>query len=243
MLPVQQKDDRASGAEGNGDRSVPGPGVAHAESGEVPNGIDAPVADLLPPGPLATLRLTPAPVRVECSGTRRVRAHALDAAGHAIAEPARFSWSLAGPVGTLEVESPGRAVLHASAVIGRGTIHVLAQSHEHEASAQVGVEIVDEIRPAHGDEGVPVPEFVNEPGAAWRSRVVDGVWRVNAAHRDYRTLADRPTLKLRYLAMLFAKEVVLRSSQDPRLEPPLEQLVEVAAFADRNLPDRKRRAE
>jgi len=60
-------------------------------------------------------------------------------------------------------------------------------------------------------------------------------WQVNTAHPEYRAIADRPVLKLRYLAMLFAKEVVLRSHQDPRLEEPLEQLVEVAAYADRNL--------
>ena len=42
--------------------------------------------------------------------------------------------------------------------------------------------------------------------------------------------------------MLFAKEVVLRSHQDPRFVEPLEQLVEVAAFADRNLANRGRRA-
>jgi hypothetical protein len=46
---------------------------------------------------------------------------------------------------------------------------------------------------------------------------------------------------LRYLAMLFAKEVVLRSTLDPRLERPLEQLVEIAAYADRNLAARGRR--
>ncbi|MDH3402194.1 MAG: hypothetical protein OES32_07060 [Acidobacteriota bacterium] len=47
--------------------------------------------------------------------------------------------------------------------------------------------------------------------------------------------------------MLFAKEVVLRSSQDARLEGPLEQMVEVAAYADSNLagrrPGRRRKGE
>jgi len=35
--------------------------------------------------------------------------------------------------------------------------------------------------------------------------------------------------------LLFAKEMVLRSGGDPRFEAPLEQLVEVAAYADRRL--------
>jgi hypothetical protein len=85
-----------------------------------------------------------------------------------------------------------------------------------------------------------IPE--DQPGAPWRSRMLDGRWQVNTGHRDYRGIADRPALKLRYLAMLFAKEVVARSHNDPRLERPLEQLVEIACFADRNLskPGRKK---
>jgi hypothetical protein len=35
--------------------------------------------------------------------------------------------------------------------------------------------------------------------------------------------------------------VVLRSWQDPRLETPLEQMVEVAAYADRKLAQRRTR--
>ena len=38
-----------------------------------------------------------------------------------------------------------------------------------------------------------------------------------------------------------AKEIVLRSHQDPRLEAPLEQLVEVGSYADRRLSRRGRR--
>jgi hypothetical protein len=40
--------------------------------------------------------------------------------------------------------------------------------------------------------------------------------------------------------MLFAKEVVLRNHQDLRLELPLEQIIEVASYADRNLALKKR---
>jgi hypothetical protein len=99
----------------------------------------------------------------------------------------------------------------------------------------VPVEVVEELPSPRSDEGIPEPELVNLPGAPWRSRIADGRWQVNAGHREYRAIAQQPALKLRYLAMLFAKEVVLRSSQDPRLEAPLEQLVEVAAYADRQL--------
>jgi hypothetical protein len=81
----------------------------------------------------------------------------------------------------------------------------------------------------------PVEPLAHLQRFAQGHRIADGRWQVNAGHREYRILADFPALKLRYLALLFAKEVVLRSSQDPRLELPLEQLVEVAAYADRQL--------
>ena len=82
---------------------------------------------------------------------------------------------------------------------------------------------------------------MDQPQASWRSRVQDGRWQVNAGHADYIASSSRPTLKLRYLAMLFAKEVVLRSTQDPRLAEPLEQMVEVAAYADRELTEKSPR--
>ena len=84
------------------------------------------------------------------------------------------------------------------------------------------------------------PELVHHPGATWRSRMVDERWQVNTGHRDFRAVAERPALKLRYLAALFSKEVVLRSHQDPRLAQPLEQLVEIASYADRQLAPRGR---
>jgi hypothetical protein len=89
-------------------------------------------------------------------------------------------------------------------------------------------------------EGIPEPELADFPGAPWRSRLLDGRWQVNSAHPEYRAIAHSPPLKVRYLALLFAKEVVLRSAHDTRLEGPLEQLVEIAAYADRNLAGRRR---
>jgi len=69
----------------------------------------------------------------------------------------------------------------------------------------------------------------------------DGRWQVNAGHHDFRVVADRPPLKPRNLALLFAKEIVLRSHQDPRLEEPLEQIAAIAAYADVRLWTRGRR--
>ncbi len=90
-------------------------------------------------------------------------------------------------------------------------------------------------------EGIPPPVLVDERQGTWRSRWVDERWEVNAGHRDYRAVETSPALKLRYLSLLFAKQVVLMSTGDPRLEGVLEQLVEVQALADRNLVRRGKR--
>jgi hypothetical protein len=236
MLPVRAEGEGGAGTAAAGEPAEPGPAE---EVDDVEAGTQPPV-ELLPAGPLAAVRLRPARLRAQCATARTVRATAVDAAGRPIEGPVDYAWRLEGPIGTLRPAegAPDRVILAAAEAPGAGLIEVMARAGGSVASAAAEVEVVEELPASRGDEGIPEPVLVDNPGAAWRSRMVDGRWEVNSGHREYRSLADRPALKLRYLAMLFAKEIVLRSSQDPRLERPLEQLVEVAAYADRNLSTR-----
>lgn len=261
MLPVEGGRDQGAGPSGTakadggpgGEVGTPegGPGdvtpagATEASAPETPAPVFLPeTAYLLPPGPLAAVRISPALVRVLCGGERRVRAIAVDDTERALEEPVEFAWSVDGPVGYIGRpegdESGAQMVLHAAAEAAEGVLAVVARASGREAEAEVPVEVLDEMPAGRTDEGIPEPEFVHQPGAGWRSRMQEGRWQVNSGHREYRTIAEQPALKLRYLAMLFAKEVVLRSHQDPRLEKPLEQLVEVAAYADRNLSAKRR---
>jgi hypothetical protein len=240
MLPVQEAHDLPAG---------PGVGTAIGDAaGTAAAGVEVPsewtdadleaTASLLPPGQLESIRIIPAEVRLECGSTKRIRALALDHDGRTLEELVVFEWSLPVEVGTLTATAAGgraEARLDAAPAPAAGIIEVVARSGEREARATAPVEVVDDLARSRPDEGIPEPEFVSHAGAPWRSRMSDGRWQVNTAHRDYAAIAESPTLKLRYLAMLFAKEIVIRSHSDPRLDPPLEQLVEVAAFADRSL--------
>ncbi|MGH9322884.1 MAG: hypothetical protein ACRD3V_23740, partial [Vicinamibacteria bacterium] len=198
-------------------------------------------AELFPPGPLEVVAIRPNRIVIEVNGEKPVRARPLDASGRRIGEGIDLEWEIEGQVGALrqDSEDKSRMVLVAGEAPGRGSLSVRVSESAtgREASAAAPVEIVESLS-SSSDEGIPEPELVDAPGAAWRSRLHEARWQVNSGHADYKTSSDRPALKLRYLAMLFAKEVVLRSSQDPRLEDPLEQLVEVAAYADRRLTDR-----
>jgi hypothetical protein len=175
---------------------------------------------------------------VETGGERLVRASGRDSSGRRIEGGIDFVWEIWGSVGTVRHE-PGRIVLAAPDSPAEGNLSVLAKERAtgNEAVSTAAVSVVD-ILPSSANEGIPEPELVDAPAASWRSRLHQGRWQVNSGHPDYRSSSSRPATKLRYLALLFAKEVVLRSSQDPRLEDPLEQLVEVAAYADRRISER-----
>lgn len=195
-----------------------------------------------PPGPLESVAVSPDPVRLYLGATRRVRARAADGRGRPAAGPISYHWRLMGDAATFAevVDGEPEATLQAGHAAGTAALAVVARSLDgRQATATVEVVVRDEVGPGRSEEGIPEPELVDVPGTAWRSRILDGRWQVNGAHPEYRAIRDSPGLKLRYLALLFAKEVVLRSSQDPRLAAPLEQLVEIAAYADRNLAKRR----
>lgn len=200
-------------------------------------------AFLFPPGPLATVEIDPPRLRVPAGTRRRLAARALDESGRRVEGPVDFSWSVSPGLGSLErsVSNGDVAVLVAGPEPLAGWVRVRATCEGRFAEGRADVEVTDPPPPPGIGEGIPEPELVDAGGAPWRSRLLDGRWQVNSGHRDYRQLQGRPVLKLRYLALLFAKEVVLRSSRDPRFEEPLEQVVEVVAYADRNLGPRGRR--
>ena len=235
MLPTEKKTEGPGGEDaGPGKTALPESAAEDGALGE--SGADA--ADLFPPGPLATVSISPAKVVVETAGEKVVSAHPRDASGRKIEEGVDFTWEIWGPIGTVRSD-PGRVVLAASESPGEGILsaHARERTTGNEASAAAPVEVV-EILPSSANEGIPEPELVDAPSASWRSRLHQGHWQVNSGHPDYRASSGRPAMKLRYFALLFAKEVVLRSSQDPRLEDPLEQVVEVAAYADRKISER-----
>jgi hypothetical protein len=58
---------------------------------------------------------------------------------------------------------------------------------------------------------------------------------VNAGHRDFVSVEGAPRRKLRYLAALLAKEVVLHSYPLPQGGMLLERLVSVLTVAERRL--------
>jgi hypothetical protein len=190
-----------------------------------------------PPGPLHTLTLHPSPLRLRLGSRRLVRARAVDRSGREIDDDVSFRWRLVGAAVQLSEVDPAGPETHivAGEVAGEATLTVFGWTETEEASIVATVEVFDEPMLHPSRDGIPEPMLIDDPGAAWRSRLIEGRWEVNSGHAEFRDIGDRPAVKLRYLSLLFAKEVVLRSALDPRLEGPLEQLVEIASYADRHV--------
>ncbi len=247
MLPVRDERDVATAAP-DGTRAAGGAGepaaVEDIDDLDSTEAVNAPLP-LLPPGPLHAVRLSPAALKMERDQVRKIRAEAVDDNGRRIETPVTFQWSIRDVEARIlghegrEGDAVDRVSVQSVGELGAGVLRVLARSADREAQAEAALEVLHELPGKGGEEGIPKPEFVDEPGAPWRSRMQEGRWQVNTAHRDFREIIDQPALKLRYLAMLFGKEIVQQSHNDARLAEPLEQLVEVAAFADRRLTPRR----
>jgi hypothetical protein len=213
-----------STSSGDGAALGPGPDESATPSDEFPPVETETAGSLFPPGPLASVRLSPARVRVAPSTSRRVRALALDADGRAAAGDPTFEWRLEGP-GELDVAGAEATYLAPDAEAD-GSIHVLARDGERVATARADVQVreaVDRARAA----GIPEPLGVNAPSEPWRSRIRDNRWEYNEGHRDYAAVRGDDARRLRYLCHLFAKEVVLRNFGDGGADDVLERMVEV----------------
>lgn len=215
-------------------REAPAGVVEPAPHAAVDEG-DQPIepVELFAPGPLASVAIVPASARVPFHGQRRFRARLFAADGRQIHRAVACRWTCEATLSRIEVDD-GTVVLHAGDRRERAFISVEAVEGERCASAQATAE-VEEGMPLGAATGIPQPEFVSEPTGNWRSRIRNGQWEVNAAHRDYGIASETPRRKLRYLTGLLAKEIVLHSFPHPQHATVLERMVEVLTITDRGL--------
>ena len=196
--------------------------------------------ELFPPGPLDSVAIVPAEIQISVGRERRVCAIASDNAGRRLGADQGVSFEWRVEPGALSATGSGHRlsiVVAASARPGsRESLHVTARQGEREAHASGTVVVVESIEPEGGARlGIPEPELLDEPGAAWRTRFDGQRWQVNAGHEDFAALAGEPRARLRYLLALLAKEIVTRTHGGPGADAALEGLVEILAHAERNL--------
>lgn len=226
-------DSRATAATAAGEALPPAAQVTPDDPEALPELEEEP-RSLLPPGPLHAVEIRPSRLRVERLGRRALRAVARDANGVAVTEDVAWQWLVLSGPATLEPSGP-QAVVVALDVAGEARVAVTAGRDGRTARAEAVVQVVDELGGADRSAGIPEPLFVDEPHGEWRSRLSDGQWEVNQGHRDFLAVAGQPRRKLRYLAALLAKEVVVHSFPMPQGGALLERLVSVLTLTEPRL--------
>jgi len=196
--------------------------------------------DLFPPGPLSGVAIVPSKIEIAVGRERRVRAVATDDTGRKLGADRGVSFEWGVEPGMLSITGsgyrPSIAVTATARPGSRGSLHVTARQGDRLAQASGTVVAVDSLEPEGGAKlGIPEPELLDEPGAAWRSRFDGQRWQVNAGHEDFAALAGEPRARVRYLLMLLAKEIVMRTHGGPGADAALGGLVEILAHAERNL--------
>ncbi|QDV05064.1 DNA mismatch repair protein [Planctomycetes bacterium Poly30] len=198
-----------------------------SSSGEAPE-----PQHLFPPGPLASIKLRPARIRLTASEERQLSVTALDADGRTPEGEIEYRWRVEG-VGQLDAHEGSQVTFKAPDRLPeetRGSIVVSARTGEGAdafgCEAQCSVTVTPPDISAR-IQGIPEPHPVAAPGESWRSRFVGGRWEFNESHRDFLAVSDVEAQRVRYLIHLFVKEVVLRNFGRPGDAEVLERMVEV----------------
>ena len=90
---------------------------------------------------------------------------------------------------------------------------------------------------APASHGLPGYTLEHAPGKLWRSRyeIERNLIVVNSGHRDSVFASRAKALKLRYLARLYAKEMVRRNFPGLRGEELLDRLIELSLYTEEHL--------
>lgn len=86
-------------------------------------------------------------------------------------------------------------------------------------------------------QGLPGYTFRRAPGELWRSRydADQNVIVINNGHRDFVFASRAQAVKLRYIARLFAKELVYKNFPGHSPNELLERMIELLLYTEENL--------
>jgi hypothetical protein len=192
-------------------------------------------------GPLFSVSISPASCVLPVNQSRTLRAVPRDRIRRLVEEGVAFRWALVEGQGRLDDAEGEIVTFHAPAEPGLTRIKVTVAQGAVECGAEAMITVTDTLlpskEPASARQGLPGYTFQRAPGELWRSRydAAQNVIVVNNGHRDFVYAARSRALKLRYIARLFAKELVLKNFPGYSPEQLLERMIELSLYTEENL--------
>ena len=204
-------------------------------------GMDSAVDEL--PGPLHKARIVPASSIVKVGDGKNLRLVAKDRKGIVIDGGLSVTWRIADGCGTLDTEDGEFAGFYAPEEPCVAEITAEISQNEIQLTAEARITVVDTLLSDDGQEGgkerkgLPSYTFKHAAGELWRSRFdeTQNLIVINNGHADYVYAAKTKIRKLRYIAKLYAKELVLTNFPGLDKELLLERLIELQLYVEENL--------
>ncbi len=194
------------------------------------------------PGPLFSVKISPASSVVAVSSEKNLRAVARDRSNRLVEQDVRFGWAIVEGDGALENADGEIATFKAPEEPGLVKIRVTARQGEIECSGEALVTVTKSLltETQTGDglkQGIPSYTFEKAPGELWRSRYQadKNLVVINNGHRDFVFASRNKALKLRYICRLFAKELVVKNFAGSAPSDLLERLIELSLYTEENL--------
>jgi hypothetical protein len=194
------------------------------------------------PGPLHSVRISPASSILSIGSSRSLQAIARDKSGRRVEQDLGFFWEVLE--GGVELEDPRKEIvtLNAGAEPCLSRVKVTVRQHETSCEAEALVTITDtlmpESQPAPGNKvGLPGYTYQHAAGELWRSHYDEhqNLIVINNGHRDFVYASKTKALKLRYIARLFAKELVYKNFPGLSADKLLERMIELSLYTEENL--------
>ena len=194
-------------------------------------------------GPLFSFTVSPATAIVGVGEKRRFRGIARDKSRRFIDAGILFDWSIVEGAGTLSATDTEYIEFSAAEEPGLTIIEGFAYQGDEVRSARAAVTVTAELIPERNKEaagrqkGLPGYTYRSAPGELWRSRydADHSLIVINNAHPDFIFASRHGMTKLRYIARLFAKELVIANFPEASREELLERMVELTLYAEENL--------
>ena len=193
-------------------------------------------------GMLHRCSISPASSVVRVGEDRTLRAVARDKRGRTVKHELIFRWEIVEGLATL-INSDGEIVtFKAGTVPGLVKLKLTVTQREESRAADALITITESLEPsgkAQGDHqsGLPGYTYLYAAGELWRSRYNEeqNVIVINNGHRDFVYSSKTHKLKLRYIARLFAKELVLKNFPGLAQDKLLERMIELSLYTEENL--------
>jgi len=195
------------------------------------------------PGPLYRLLISPRSARVLVGESTKLHAIARDKSKRVIDSGVDFEWELLEGAGSIAPSNGEFVDYSASSEPQVVLVEATARQGEVVLTAQATITVAAELLARQGGDevafknGLPGYTYRRAAGEPWRSRyeIPESLIVINNGHADFIFASRLESTKLRYIARLYAKEIVLANFPGASSEELLERMVELTLYVEDNL--------